>query len=695
MKKNLFKNQTYMVFKKWARKPFAVFNSLSKEVKIGGLIAGYTMLFTWLPATGQTDTINYNQNIDLEEVSIVEDQVPDLYSISGRNIEVINREDIAQLPVHNVQDLLEHAFNIDIRQRGSYGTQADVLIRGGSFNQVLILLNGANITDPHTGHYNLNLPLDLESIEKIEVLYGPGSRKHGPNAFSGVINFITKPSQTDQLSVLSMAGEHKLRKNHIELNLGSKNLRNMLSLTMEGSDGYTINTDFTNRSVFYHGTYSKDHTLLSLQGGYKEKQFGANSFYTPSFPYQYEDNRSLFASIKLSTGKKLKFTPQIYWRRHYDRFELLREDRAYYTPVNSLWINHTSGDTIPWYKNHYYHQTDVTGLNADFEFEFRYGTTNAGIDLRNERILSTTLGNEKETQKEVFTNDSLEYDYQYTRSYISGFVDHLYQYGNLVVSGGLMLNAVHDSSFNYYFLPGFDAAYYLTNSTKLIFSYNESMRLPTFTELFYNGPANKGYAELTAERASTFEGGISMNTQHINLKTTGFYRMGRDIIDYHYIDSLRAYKAVAYPDFNTFGLEVNTKANLSDVLGNRSFVKLNYTWIKPDKSPDRYNSKYVLDYLEHKLDITLNHRIFANLYGQWNYSFQQREGKFEFITEEGLQFFDYDEQHLLNFRLYWKEENFSAFVEASNLLDEQYLDAGSVYLPGRWIKGGVKISLDL
>jgi iron complex outermembrane receptor protein len=102
-----------------------------------------------------------------------------------------------------------------------------------------------------------------------------------------------------------------------------------------------------------------------------------------------------------------------------------------------------------------------------------------------------------------------------------------------------------------------------------------------------------------------------------------------------------------------------------------------------------------LDYLEHKLDITLNHRIFANLYGQWNYSFQQREGKFEFITEEGLQFFDYDEQHLLNFRLYWKEENFSAFVEASNLLDEQYLDAGSVYLPGRWIKGGVKISLDL
>ncbi|HBX87582.1 MAG TPA: vitamin B12 receptor, partial [Marinilabiliaceae bacterium] len=88
---------------------------------------------------------------------------------------------------------------VDIRERGPLGMQADVSMRGGSFDQVMILLNGINISDPQTGHHGLNLPVDLESIERVEILRGPAARVYGPNAFDGAINFVTKSSSQNEV----------------------------------------------------------------------------------------------------------------------------------------------------------------------------------------------------------------------------------------------------------------------------------------------------------------------------------------------------------------------------------------------------------------------------------------------------------------------------------------------------------------
>ncbi len=124
----------------------------------------------------------------------------------GRVITVISKKEIEALPVQSVDQLLDYIANVDVRQRGPLGVQSDVSIRGGSSDEVMILLNGINITDPQSGHHSLNLPIDFQSIERVEVLEGPGARIYGANAFSGAINFITGSEDESSVKVTFFLG---------------------------------------------------------------------------------------------------------------------------------------------------------------------------------------------------------------------------------------------------------------------------------------------------------------------------------------------------------------------------------------------------------------------------------------------------------------------------------------------------------
>ncbi|MCB9249497.1 MAG: TonB-dependent receptor [Ignavibacteriales bacterium] len=128
----------------------------------------------------------------MDSIVVTANRVPVSFSETGRTIDVITQREIEQLPVTNIQDLLEQVSGIDIKQRGPEGVQADVSIRGGNFEQSLILIDGIKLVDPQTGHHNMNLPVSFSQLERVEILKGQGSRIYGSNAFSGVINLITK-----------------------------------------------------------------------------------------------------------------------------------------------------------------------------------------------------------------------------------------------------------------------------------------------------------------------------------------------------------------------------------------------------------------------------------------------------------------------------------------------------------------------
>src|ERR1035437_717120 len=84
-------------------------------------------------------------------------------------------------------DFLRQDSSIFLEQRGAGGAQSDLVLRGGSFEQTLILLNGFRINDSQTSHHNLDLPVPLEAMDSIQVLEGAGSTLHGVDALSGAL----------------------------------------------------------------------------------------------------------------------------------------------------------------------------------------------------------------------------------------------------------------------------------------------------------------------------------------------------------------------------------------------------------------------------------------------------------------------------------------------------------------------------
>ncbi|NPA43992.1 MAG: TonB-dependent receptor plug domain-containing protein, partial [Chlorobi bacterium] len=179
-----------------------------------------------------------------------------------------------------MQDLIEYASNVDVRQRGAEGIQADISIRGGNFEQTLILLNGFKMNDAQTGHHNMDLPVDIESIEKVEIIEGPGNRFFGINAYSGAINFITNTQTANNLKLSIFAGQHNYFGGNASISLNRKNWKNYLAISKKSSDGYlsddTINnTDFNTLNVFYETNFINKFADFKIQAGYSDKSFGA------------------------------------------------------------------------------------------------------------------------------------------------------------------------------------------------------------------------------------------------------------------------------------------------------------------------------------------------------------------------------------------------------------------------------------
>ena len=143
----------------------------------------------FLSAQQTKDSIATNR---LNEVIVASGRIDLPLRENSRSIQVITAENIRQSGVTNVADLLQQVAGVDVRRRGVEGTQADLYIRGGSFDQTLLLIDGIKLEDAQTGHHTLNFALPLEVIERIEILKGPAARVFGQNAFTGAINIVTK-----------------------------------------------------------------------------------------------------------------------------------------------------------------------------------------------------------------------------------------------------------------------------------------------------------------------------------------------------------------------------------------------------------------------------------------------------------------------------------------------------------------------
>lgn len=667
--------QKLVIFRKWTNKSYAIFNSLKRIIKIASLNVAYSLLALGTATSfAQEDSLRIDKKLELEEIEIIAAIEPLIFSQQARLINVISKQEILRSGQQDVASILSHQRAIDIRQRGGFGIQSDISLRASSFDQVLILLNGIPLSDAQTGHFSLNLPLVSQAIQRIEIVEGSAARIYGANAFAGAVNIVTQPSSKNQVQITSEVGQNAYFNLGASVNFTKGKNRTFLSYQKSGSDGYMENTDFQMNNFFIQSQWITEKYSFDFQLGAQKKKFGANGFYSAKYPLQYEYNNAYNGNANLNVGKQIVSRISLFWRRHQDQWVLTREN-----------------PTI--YQN--FHQTDTYGLKTNHRFLSKFGKTQIGTEIKSESIWSTSLGETQEELKPVPWDADYSFSHYFKRSNASVFIDHqLISESKFYAAFGFLLNWNSDYSQDLKIYPGIDLSYSINKKLKIIGSVNQAMRLPTFTDLYYSGPANMGNIELLPEKATSFEFGLKYQQSNIQANLVYFSRLGKDVIDWVWLDEIEKWQTQNILEQNVSGIEVGIDYTPfhSAILQN---IYLNYTYLDVKFKEIPQLTKYASTHLKHQLNLGGTVNLTSTLFASFSISYRDRVGVFQTYDFDNQEYQEepYKAVLLANAKLHYERKYYTLFVDGLNLFDQKYFENG-VLQPGTWLKAGVTINLE-
>ena len=681
---NISNRRQPMVFRRFGRKGYSLFACLGREVLIGTLSVA-TLTYAKAdgvsvePLTADTIATKTDRELTLDEVSITGTRAPLTQSQAVRMVTVLDRSDIQAAPVQSVNDLLKYVAGVDVRQRGPIGAQTDVSIRGGNYEQVVILLNGINICDPQTGHNAFDFPVDLTEIERIEVLEGPAGRVYGTSSMLGAINIVTKTPDTTSADVHLEGGSFGYLSAGARANVAKGAWNNQLSASYTRSDGYSrnkeggLNADYEGAKAFWQGNYRDEWVKARWHAGLSVKGYGSNTFYGANWDDQYEHTFKTYSALQAENVKgALHLKGSVYWNHSEDRFELYRgaPDKVAYN----------------------YHRCEVTGVNVNAYFDWLAGRTSIGAELRNEDLLSGNLGEPLDHPHHISGTERY-YTNGINRTNISLMAEHNIILHRLSVSAGLVAVKNSWNGMNMKVYPGVDASLKLTEAWKLFASWNTSLRMPSFTELYYSIGGHKADKYLMPEELSSVEAGVKYAGMGLTLSASFFQNHCENLIDWVRRTDEGAdapWQSVNMNEIDATGWKADATIDLQQLLPAQHLLQrfsLAYTYLDQDKKVDEHlQSKYTLEYLRHKLVAGLQLSLWRQLGLGIHYRFQERTGTYT-DTEGSIR--SYQPYALLDARLSWQAPRYSCYVEANNLLDKNYVDYGNVEQPGCWIIAGV------
>lgn len=681
MKTIRFNLNPSLTFRQWSRKRYSLFNIIRRSVKIAVLSIVYhssTAMVSDSISVVAPDSIRNMIKVELDEIEVGAGRAPELFSESARILTVLTSNQLKTIPATSLSDALKFVTGVDIRQRGPEGIQADISIRGGTFDQTLILLNGINITDPQTGHHNLNIPLNLTQVSRIEVLEGPASRIYGPNAFSGAINIITSPEDSPPLSITASYGNYNSLSVNISGHLKTGQFSHLISTGHKSSDGHIINTDFKASDLFIHSSGNLYSGKIDFQAGYSMKDFGAQAFFTPKYPDQFEATRTFLTSLRFTTEGKVKLSPFIYWRKNSDRFELFRNEAP------------------EWYKGHNYHVSEVFGSGINAWFNHRLGRTSIGSEIRSEGIMSNILGEPMNTSVKVMGEQAF-YTKSALRSSFSMFVENRYRINRISLTFGLLAQKNSSISENWRLYPGVDASYQISPFSRIFVSGGQSLRLPTFTDLYYSGPTNQGNPHLRPEEVIHLE--IGWKGQSPGIQTHGgiFHQKGRNLIDWIREADDSIWRTANHTRINGTGFQTKLSVFPDRLLNKNTpviYLTVGYHYNFQKKKDQDLISYYTLDFVRHKGTVQLEHRLIKNLSINWGLLFQDRNGTYTGFSNNLPVEMEYRPFWLADSKITYSRGKISANIHISNLLDVKYYDFGNIIQPGRSFRGTISITMN-
>jgi iron complex outermembrane receptor protein len=605
----------------------AFFKLLFMKNSVSLLVA---LIFTYVSTIAQSDTIR------LKEVEITSNRITLPFSKQSRTISLITSEQIQNSPASNVADLLQNIVGIDVRRRGVDGMQSDLYIRGGNFDQTLVLIDGVKMDDPQTGHHSMNAILSLDNIERIEVIKGPAARIYGQNAFTGAINIVTKKVKSNSLNINLGYGSYDNKKGSISFAQKLENGGILATVGYQQSDGYRYNTDFENKSVFVKANLGN----YNITTSFTARDFGANGFYaSPAAIDQYEETQTSLVALdaKYTTGS-FTIKPRVYWRRNQDMYVYLRQDPTVYRNL---------------------HISNKVGAETNVVINSSLGKTGIGLDVSRTFLVSNNL------------ND-------HNRTTVTGFFEHRFELGSFDVTPGIAISSFSD--FNTKGFPGLDLGYRFSENIKLYGNIGYTYRVPTFTDLYYIGRNEQGNPNLKPESALSEEIGLKYSRTNFNFDVAFFFRKGKDLIDWSKNDINDAdekWQARNFSEVETKGFE--TSFNYLFTINNyKQSINLGYSFIE-DESLDNY-TRYALNSIKHHLTTSVDLQ-FCKVF---NYNLA-----FRYIERPSG-----DNYNLVDAKVVANVSSSVAFsLSANNIFNTEYTETSLVPMPKGNLMFGFRYSL--
>ncbi|PID67707.1 MAG: TonB-dependent receptor [Flavobacteriia bacterium] len=599
------------------------------------LIFFNTLLFFFLLAAHSQETLDSVQKLD--EVIIENTRFSLPVSEVSHNIQLLESESINLLQ-STTHAALQNLNGVDLRHRGIAGMQSDLYIRGGNFNQSLLMIDGISMNDLQTGHHMMNGMLNPQVIDRIEVVKGSASRLYGQNAMNGMVNLVTKKPQSNKTLFSLNAGSFDTYGATIYTQqMLDKNNSVVFQINRLDSKGYRYNTDFKHLNSFLKfnlGAYE----VLSM---YTQRDFGANGFYAnPEYSEQYEETKTSLLAVKRSFGfENFKLNLSGSWRYNDDMYLFLRHDPDYYKNT---------------------HENNQINIAAKTSFDNVLGQSAAGIDFQFGNLVSSNLGN-------------------HDRQTVSFFGEHRVKLMDDKLSLNAGFNAVNYSDFGFFMYPGFEAGFKVNQQLKLYANYGLTSRIPTFTNMYYNSPVEAGNADLKPEKAETVELGFYVDKNNVNFHSAAFYRRATDLIDWVKKPAIDdKWHAVNYNRVDAMGIELDFNYAFK-LLKHQQNLNFGYTFMDETiEDSNALTSRYRLNSFKHQLVTSYRGQFIEQLTHQIDYRLAQR--------------YDNESYGVVDLSLALQIKKWTLKAQLKNLLDAEYSEQYGVPMPGFHMLTGLSFS---
>jgi outer membrane cobalamin receptor len=535
----------------------------------------------------------------------------------------------------DIEDYLRTDSSVDIQQRSPGGVQADISIRGSSFEQTLVLVNGLRINDAETSHFNLDLPVPLPAISTIDVLHGAGSTLYGSDALGGVVDFVTATPEATSLQLTAGAGSFGENQQSFLANWLGRKASEVLAGSRDFSTGFIPDRDYRTSSgsseTRFQSPLGKTDVLLAGD----DRPYGAAQFYGNY--NSWERTKAWFASLSQQFDQDTQAA--VAYRRHSDIFVLLRDDPNYYKNqhIDESWEGAIRRRQSLWHDTTLYY-----GLEADTD-----------------QIQSTSLGD-------------------HGRNRGAGYVDvdvRAAQRGT--ISAGLREEVLSGGGGRSVLNPSLAGSLWVHPRVKLRASIGYGFRLPTYVDLYYSDPSTIGNPNLKPESAWSYDGGVDWYpNDHAAASLTVFYSRQHDAIDY-----TKAAESDPWQATNLAGLRfTGVEGSLVWHLPANQQVKASWTLLSGAQDAlHGLLSEYVFNYPVNNASFEWTGHLKPGLL------VRSRTG----VTER----YEQDPYPVWDVSVAREAGRIHPFLQMMNLSNTGYQEIAGVPMPGRSFTGGVEISL--